>query len=335
MDVVLVDFRGKKKRIVNNVLKIPISRNLPPDKIFWVHNKNDYYSVKSGYYQACKIINRNSASSSSSSPDNGLWSRIWRISVQPKVRHFLWRVLHESLPCNVKLSQRLPAFSKLCPRCGCDDETQLHALKGCEIVRGLWLTSPLNLRVDKIECNNVGEWLSQMFTILKEADLKTCIFFEWEPPGPRDVKLNTDVAISIAGQFSVAGAVCRVADGSVIRWGVKRLEGITDVEQTEAQAVLFGLQVAVDIPRRLICEADSATVISRLQDPSKAIDPTQLIIDDCLDAVRDRDATFRHVRRQCNHVAHTLAKWGIFIGKDCIANRNIPFPVNKLINILV
>ncbi|XP_050211459.1 uncharacterized protein LOC126661649 [Mercurialis annua] len=34
----------------SNILKIPISRNLPPDKIFWPLNKNGFYSVKPGYY---------------------------------------------------------------------------------------------------------------------------------------------------------------------------------------------------------------------------------------------------------------------------------------------
>ncbi|XP_050238314.1 uncharacterized protein LOC126687802 [Mercurialis annua] len=129
---------------VSNVIKISISRNLLPDKLFWSLNRNDFYSVKWGYYQAFKVISRNSASSSSTSTGDGLRKRIWRVSVH----HFLWRILHESLPCNANLARWVPDFSNLYPRCCEVAESQMHALKDCEIVRGLWLVSPLNIRVD-------------------------------------------------------------------------------------------------------------------------------------------------------------------------------------------
>ncbi|XP_050207543.1 uncharacterized protein LOC126656959 [Mercurialis annua] len=75
---------------VANIIKIPLSRRLPPDKLFWFPNKNGYYSVKSGYYQACKLLNRNQASSSTQTTGSDIWGKIWRCPVPPKVRHFLW-----------------------------------------------------------------------------------------------------------------------------------------------------------------------------------------------------------------------------------------------------
>ncbi|XP_055962325.1 uncharacterized protein LOC130015694 [Mercurialis annua] len=351
---------------VVNVLKLPISRNLPPDKLFWTPEKRGLYTVKSGYYQACKLLNMGSASSSSGTVSNGLWPKIWRRSFQPKHRHFLWRILHEALPCNVKLSIRVPEVSKTCPRCGVEDETQLHALKECEAVRGLWLLSPLSLRGDLIMCRNMEEWLVQSFNLFKEDKLQLFVLslwtiwcdrnnlvfgnrrqppdemfryvipsncdssasdrvskaltpaanHQWIPPDARSVKLNSDAAISLAKNCSVISAVCRNSHGTVLRWGVKFLHGITDAESAESQAVLFGLHIASDIyGERLICESDAANVINRLLHPSHAIDPIQLVIDDCISLAAARNVSFIHVRRQCNQFAHALAKWGIFSEK--------------------
>ncbi|XP_050222734.1 uncharacterized protein LOC126672826 [Mercurialis annua] len=157
---------------------------------------------------------------------------------------------------------------------------------------------------------------------------------EWEPPPLGTIKLNTDATISVTKGMDVSSAVCRDANGSVLRWGVKLMQGVVDAELAEAHALLFGVQIASAFPgTSLICESDASNVINRTLAPVSAIDPIQLVVNDCVGLVRDRDVVFKFVRRQCNHVAHTLTKWGIFFGKDCISNGNVPFPVNELIHV--
>ncbi|XP_050215273.1 uncharacterized protein LOC126666297 [Mercurialis annua] len=155
----------------------------------------------------------------------------------------------------------------------------------------------------------------------------------WIPPTGMMIKVNTDAAVSVRNNSSVVSAVCRNAQGAVIRWGVSAVHGITDAEAAEARAVQLGLQISAQFQEEeIILESDSSNVISRLNNSKNAIDLVHIIIDDCLMETVSRRVHFRHIQRQCNQVAHALAKWGVFIGKNIIVDGNVPFPVNELVN---
>ncbi|XP_050233580.1 uncharacterized protein LOC126682069 [Mercurialis annua] len=366
---------------VSDILKIPLSRRLPPDKVFWYPNKNGFYTVKSGYYKACAIINRESASSSSSAiTSNEIWKRIWNCSIQPKIKHFLWRICHGALPCTDNLVKRSVPVLNCCPRCGVSPENDLHALKNCDEVRGIWLLSPLSLRSDSFQASSMVERMNHMFTSLKGEDIQTfltCLWViwndhnnivfnnkrvplpllfrcvsefssinsgsrgrhrttpenvSWKAPPANAFKVNSDAAVALHRNMSVAATVCRDATGKVLKCGVKILHGIVDVELAEAQGIMLGLQMAITIPGlKMVVESDALNVIHRLQHPSLFLDNIQLVIEDCLDLVKDADVVFQHVRRNDNTVAHTLAKWGVFFDSDKLFDGEISFPVNELI----
>ncbi|XP_050211963.1 uncharacterized protein LOC126662120 [Mercurialis annua] len=274
----------------------------------------------------------------------------------------------------------------MCPRCQTVEETSIHCLKNCEEVRGLWLMSPLNLRVDKFPNSSVQDWLTLMFGMMKCEEVKTfvmtmwviwndrnnivfnnkrmpssvlfsCIpsmldtsggFSEerdvvsdaanrrWSPPPEMCLKINSDVAVSTEKGLSVLSAVCRDSSGKVIRSGVSFLHGCTVAEIAEAKAVSFGLSLARDLNyTRIICEMDAINVANRLCNICMASDYLQLVVDDCLLECEGRDVSFIYANRICNQVAHALAKWGIFFGRDCIFDGNVPFPVNELVTDLI
>ncbi|XP_050234884.1 uncharacterized protein LOC126683065 [Mercurialis annua] len=315
---------------ISNILKIPMSRNLPPNKLFWTLTKNGFYSVKSGYHQACKSLSRNQTSSSSSRACDILW-------------------LKNS--CSLK---DLPEMRD------CRRNSALCS-KGMQCCWGLWLLSPLNTRVDLFVCSNMTEWLHHIFNSLKDDVLHVLIlslwtvwtnrnnlifgnckfhsklYFAmlfpcndgsasdriskaiqpavdlcWKPPPVNSIKINIDAAISSRINLVVVSVVCRSSSGAVIRRGLKVMNCLTEVDTAEAQALLFG--------------------VLKILKPDESIDPIQLITDDCVALMTDRRVHFQHVRNQCNQVAHALAKWSICIGKDCIIDDNFPFSVNELVN---
>ncbi|XP_055962333.1 uncharacterized protein LOC126687828 [Mercurialis annua] len=321
-----------------NILQIPVSKRLPPDKLFWPLTKNGIYSVRSGYYRAMDMLRR------------------------PQV-----------------------PITTVCPRCNVADETILHCFKDCEVVRGLWLISPINLRVDRFSCNSAVEWLRMMFTSLKPEDLQIFVLSlwlvwvdrnnlvfgnnrappmqlfkgiqsmmftnagqnqsndlssnppekAWVPPPTHVLKVNSNAAVSVERKLSVASAVCRDSTGAVLRCGVSVLHGILNAEIAEAYAVRLGLKLSASLGySKLICESDAALVVHRLKKgvDGEAIDNVQLIIDDCIMNCNGRDVCFRHIARSCNQVAHSLAKWGVFFGKDCTFDGIVPFPVCELVS---
>ena len=63
---------------VETSLNIPLSHNLPEDKIIWVGNNKGVFSIKSAYYVALSMINSSdSGECSYRDPRTPLWKRIW------------------------------------------------------------------------------------------------------------------------------------------------------------------------------------------------------------------------------------------------------------------
>ncbi|XP_050211436.1 uncharacterized protein LOC126661625 [Mercurialis annua] len=350
---------------VDLILQIPLSDRLPPDKTFWPSNKNGIYSVRSGYFLALNGAGISSGNPSIRHNVDPWWKKIWQLSISGKVKHFLWRLCHGTLPCNLNLAKKGVGVQSLYPRCGIDEESDLHALKDCDQVRGLWLRSPLTTRVECTQASSFLDWKNAMFNSLRTEDLNSFVRAVgafgmtglssqsdrrkdirlgvtdvagqvWTPPIHPSLKINTDVAISIERKMDVVSAVCRNSSGAVVRSGVVMLHGVVNAELAEAMAVRFGLKFAADLNAPVLeLESDSATVIERLRMKTIAMDQTQLIVDDCLASISTRNVRFNHVRRSCNQVAHALAKSGIFFGRDCLFVGEIPFPVNELVTPII
>ncbi|XP_050222646.1 uncharacterized protein LOC126672734 [Mercurialis annua] len=135
---------------VEKILQIPISSRLPPDKLYWPLSKNGIYSVKSRYYEACKLLECTKPGSSSQvNTDSRIWTKVWSCSVPPK------------------------------DRCHRSEESAMHALKDCDIVRGLWLTSPLGLRSKLSACSSMTDWVAAMFRSLKSEDAVIFVLSLW------------------------------------------------------------------------------------------------------------------------------------------------------------
>ncbi|KAG7584969.1 Ribonuclease H domain [Arabidopsis thaliana x Arabidopsis arenosa] len=65
----------------------------------WEHNKSGEYSVKSGYWFACRLNNSELLFEATSLPSlNGIKEHIWSILTEPKLKLFLWRAASDALP---------------------------------------------------------------------------------------------------------------------------------------------------------------------------------------------------------------------------------------------
>ena len=81
------------------ILKIPLSRTLPEDKIIWIGNRRGEFSVKSAYHIAYGLIEANDCGESSSGdPCKPLWKRLWLLNLPAKIKVLAWRACVNGLP---------------------------------------------------------------------------------------------------------------------------------------------------------------------------------------------------------------------------------------------
>ena len=85
------------------ILKIPLSYNLPDDSLIWIGNKRGVFAVKSVYHIASGLVDSTEVGECSASASNSqFWKRIWSQKVPQKVKILLGDlVLMASPPCSI------------------------------------------------------------------------------------------------------------------------------------------------------------------------------------------------------------------------------------------
>lgn len=117
--------------IGDHIIDISLIRDGPSDKMVWYHDVTGYYSSKSGYsWLTLRSIGYG--------PHRVFWRTIWKLRVLSKIRIFIWRVGHDIIPTNVKISQINHAYNVNCPKCENVRETLLHALRDCPKAHAVW-----------------------------------------------------------------------------------------------------------------------------------------------------------------------------------------------------
>ena len=92
------------EEVGRRVKATPIHDFLVQDTPIWPFTRDGCYSVKTGYHIiASELLNPHRPSPSS--PDSQAWicKSIWNANVQPKIKHFMWKLLSNSLPTKVNL----------------------------------------------------------------------------------------------------------------------------------------------------------------------------------------------------------------------------------------
>lgn len=120
----------------NAIRQIPLSRFMPEDHIIWKYDKSGQFSVKSAYGA---LVN-NTASNPSQHTTH--WKLLWGLPVLTKIKLFTWRAMHEAIAVNKALNARIPTISPISPMCNLMEESVLHSLVQCEVVKSSW-NSPL------------------------------------------------------------------------------------------------------------------------------------------------------------------------------------------------
>ena len=122
----------------SEILGIPLSERLPPDRIVWACTPSGMFTTSSAYKLIISCELALSAGSLNLEAQRQFWKRIWQLQTPNKIKHFVWKACNNALPTLAKLHHRHIVTSKICE--GCQDRTEdtLHAFWFCKEIACVW-----------------------------------------------------------------------------------------------------------------------------------------------------------------------------------------------------
>lgn len=125
----------------------------------WMFEQEGNYSVKSGY-EAIQLWKASSnIGPSTSTFDNNVYQKLWKIKTIPRHKMILWRIINGTLPVRAELNHRGVNCPILCPRCNSSVETINHLFMKCSNTGKVWFGSQLSLRMENLPIRNFSDWL--------------------------------------------------------------------------------------------------------------------------------------------------------------------------------
>ncbi|GER28156.1 RNA-directed DNA polymerase (reversetranscriptase)-related family protein [Striga asiatica] len=91
-------------------------------------------------------------SSSSKKQLRRMWKVTWALKIKHKLKHFLWRVLHNAIPTSHNLWLRKCQSQQSCRLCGEDSESLEHIFFSCERASLVWKIAPVSW-----DCCNIAD----------------------------------------------------------------------------------------------------------------------------------------------------------------------------------
>ncbi|BFG15190.1 hypothetical protein CerSpe_014650 [Prunus speciosa] len=154
-------------RVEVAICSTPIGSSAGVDRVIWPLNRHGQYSVKSGYHFSRNLTNQSNVGRPSASRmvDKKIWKVIWHSKTLPKIRHFLWRAVRNSVATKANLASRRIPCSSICPICEVNSETVEHALLTCPWVVGVWFGSPLGYVGDRQQVTSLDRWILSLISL--------------------------------------------------------------------------------------------------------------------------------------------------------------------------
>ena len=134
------------------IQSIPISLSSCEDQMFWPHNPDGLYSVRSGYRRLLEDDRLEVPSTSDLSTTRSLWKGVWGLCVPNRVKTLLWSAGTNSLPSLEKLKKRKIVLDDFYPGCKLNAESTLHAIWSCPAIASVWSSNFGWLQVKTNSC---------------------------------------------------------------------------------------------------------------------------------------------------------------------------------------
>ncbi|KAK9992176.1 hypothetical protein SO802_027161 [Lithocarpus litseifolius] len=302
------------------IKKIPLSKKVTEDVLFWPFTSNGVYSSKFGYRFLKEEADQLDTSKAPPLQDRNLWSAVWAMRVPQKVKNFIWRACRNAMPTKQSPVRRTIITDPTCDRCRSETESPLHALWSCPEVEIVWVDLTLWDFRSHVSFGDFKQLVSWLVEEDKQLDLFAFMAWSiwhqrnlvqaepsshrlqinWLPPSMNVVKINFDGAVFLKENRSGIGVVVRDENGLVLGSCTKSLSQAYSATEIEAMAAATALVFASELGiRRAILEGDSIVVIKALIEEDYPLNPLGSILEDVkMFAQRFDTLLFSHTKRE-------------------------------------
>jgi hypothetical protein len=141
---------------VQHILSIHLPVSPTFDKWCWVPSPLGVFSVSSAHELSIPMGGRISPLSTDA------WTSFWRLKIQARLKHLLWKVAWDILPSRAKINRSVDSLDPaawLCPFCNGPLETLAHIFLECNLAVFLWRSSPWSIPIIDFCSRPIACWI--------------------------------------------------------------------------------------------------------------------------------------------------------------------------------
>ena len=157
------------------ILRVPLSRRVIQDSLFWTFTKSGDYTVRSEYQVARQLQKEGTWAECSNGVVGGsVWKVLWKLKVPNKIKVFGWRTCCNILPTRVNLVHKKIIQDNRCEVCKFEAETGIHAIWNCGAAQDVW--SGCSSRLQKCT-GEQGDFLQLMELLIDHLSTNELVLF--------------------------------------------------------------------------------------------------------------------------------------------------------------
>ncbi|XP_060972557.1 uncharacterized protein LOC133038424 [Cannabis sativa] len=275
--------------------------------------------------------------------NSGLFiAKIWHANVPPKVKHFVWRIVSNSIPVAILLFQRHIIPSHLCPLCKNHPETILHALLECSRARKAWKASNFAHFYLQNKHWDITYFITNVFSSLGKGSADIVLCFLWTIWNQRNNAFFNRFVLDPKEMFAWCQNFLQYLDAQqkrialrdqcdqdpsevVVAGLVKPVSGLVAPVVAEAKAISLAVTWTKLIKLHVQSfHTDCKSIVDKLNNcnwNSSVCDDLLVDVKNSLSFSPNPRVVF--VNRDLNTHAHNLAKLGLGLDKELLWNGSL------------
>ncbi|KAM6547177.1 hypothetical protein CsatB_018853 [Cannabis sativa] len=331
------------------ILGIPLPRTNKEDHWSWKFENSGYYSVKSAY----RYLNYNDEDSLLA---GDFRKSYWKIKVPPKVLHFGWRSLSDSLPTRAQLQTKHVFVNNSCPvstsssfrdwfTAVTNSSTSNSTTEVLMIAWQIWSSRNDVLWKGRIKTaanvvleakSYLNQWLhaqkNRSASILTDTSQGMEIE-HWTKPVIDTIKVNVDGAIFANLNSYGISFIARNSDGRILEAGSKLSFGNVSPEIAEICGIKEALSwIKSNNWHNVSLETDSLLVVQGISSTAQMPSTFGMVAWDCKKLLSELTSiSLKFVKRTANKAAHFLARSACYFPVRIFSHDNSPYELLSIV----